>query len=207
MHGLTADKLKGIVNPGFEYLLEHSVTHIVGVVGSPIPVGVRGDRKAACAVNFLVYPFAVGVFEGVNVRGRVELFGFGSNEERTCFNQLISVSGVGPKAAMSILSTMTPDRFSLAVCSEDIKAISNLEENEILISAKTKENIDELKNKISRIISGTRQESFLLKGIVKPDEFVVLVKTIVAILFYIMYFIFFILSSSINIFIRITNMN
>jgi Holliday junction DNA helicase RuvA len=54
----------------------------------------------------------------------IELFGFGTNEERVCFNQLTSVSGVGPKAAMSILSTMTPDAFSLAVCSEDVKAIS-----------------------------------------------------------------------------------
>ena len=43
----------------------------------------------------------------------IELFGFGSNEERTCFNQLISVSGVGPKAAMSILSTLSPDKFAL----------------------------------------------------------------------------------------------
>lgn len=54
----------------------------------------------------------------------IELFGFGTNEERVCFNQLTSVSGVGPKAAMSILSTMTPDAFSLAVSSEDVKAIS-----------------------------------------------------------------------------------
>ena len=45
----------------------------------------------------------------------IELFGFYSSEERTCFNQLITVSGVGPKAAISILSTLTPDRFSLAV--------------------------------------------------------------------------------------------
>ena len=54
----------------------------------------------------------------------IELFGFGSNEERACFNNLISVSGVGPKAAMSILSIMTPDKFSIAVCTEDAKAIS-----------------------------------------------------------------------------------
>ncbi len=54
----------------------------------------------------------------------VELFGFESNEERECFNKLITVSGVGPKAAMSILSIMTPDNFALAVCTEDTKAIS-----------------------------------------------------------------------------------
>ena len=54
----------------------------------------------------------------------IELFGFESNEERECFNKLISVSGVGPKAAMSILSIMTPDNFAIAVCTEDAKAIS-----------------------------------------------------------------------------------
>ena len=54
----------------------------------------------------------------------IELFGFGSNEERECFNRLISVSGVGPKVAMSILSTLTPDKLAVAICTEDIKAIS-----------------------------------------------------------------------------------
>lgn len=54
----------------------------------------------------------------------VELFGFGSNEERECFNRLIGVSGVGPKVAMSVLSTMTPDKLALAICTEDIKAIA-----------------------------------------------------------------------------------
>ncbi len=77
----------------------------------------------------------------------VELFGFGSNEERACFNNLISVSGVGPKAAMSILSIMTPDKFSLAVCTEDTKAISKASG----IGAKTAARIIlELKDKISK---------------------------------------------------------
>ena len=54
----------------------------------------------------------------------VELFGFGSGEERECFNQLTSVSGVGPKAAMSILSTFTPTNLALAICTEDTRSIS-----------------------------------------------------------------------------------
>ena len=77
----------------------------------------------------------------------IELFGFGSNEERACFNQLTTVSGVGPKAAMSILSTLTPDRFSLAVCAEDVKAISSAPG----IGKKTAARIIlELKDKISK---------------------------------------------------------
>jgi Holliday junction DNA helicase RuvA len=77
----------------------------------------------------------------------IELFGFGSNEECACFNQLITVSGVGPKAAMSILSTLTPDRFSIAVCTEDTKAISKASG----IGTKTAARIIlELKDKISK---------------------------------------------------------
>lgn len=54
----------------------------------------------------------------------VELFGFGSKEERATFHQLTSVSGVGPKVAMSILSTFSPDRLALAICTEDIRGIA-----------------------------------------------------------------------------------
>ena len=82
----------------------------------------------------------------------VELFGFGSESERVCFNQLTSVSGVGPKAAMSILSTMTPDKFSLAVCTEDTKAISKAQG----IGGKTAARIVlELKDKVSKDMMGT----------------------------------------------------
>lgn len=54
----------------------------------------------------------------------IELFGFASNEELQTFRYLIGVSGVGPKVAMSVLSTLTPSRFSYAVCTEDVKAIA-----------------------------------------------------------------------------------
>ena len=40
------------------------------------------------------------------------------------FKMLLSVSGVGPKAAISILSLLTPERFALAVCTEDRKTIA-----------------------------------------------------------------------------------
>ena len=54
----------------------------------------------------------------------IELFGFGNERELSSFKMLISVSGVGPKAAMSILSLLTPEKFALAVCTEDKKTIS-----------------------------------------------------------------------------------
>lgn len=54
----------------------------------------------------------------------IELFGFSSEEELSAFKMLLQVSGVGPKMALSVLSTLTPERFALAVCTDDTKAIS-----------------------------------------------------------------------------------
>lgn len=54
----------------------------------------------------------------------IELFGFKDNDELNMFKMLISVSGIGPKAAMSLLSYMTPDGISIAICTDDKKAIS-----------------------------------------------------------------------------------
>lgn len=54
----------------------------------------------------------------------VELFGFARQQELSCFKQLISVSGVGPKAALSILSDMTPEKFAVTVVSSDHKALT-----------------------------------------------------------------------------------
>ncbi len=54
----------------------------------------------------------------------IELFGFASEAELSSFRMLLGVSGVGPKAAMAILSILTPEKFALAVCMEDRKAIA-----------------------------------------------------------------------------------
>lgn len=77
----------------------------------------------------------------------VELYGFKTNDELSAFKLLITVSGVGPKAAMSILSLLTPDKLSLAICSEDTKTISKASG----IGAKTAARVVlELKDKISK---------------------------------------------------------
>ncbi|MGM9642370.1 MAG: Holliday junction branch migration protein RuvA [Eubacteriales bacterium] len=54
----------------------------------------------------------------------VELFGFYTLEELHMFKLLITVSGIGPKAAMSLLSFMTPDSIAAAIATEDKKMIS-----------------------------------------------------------------------------------
>lgn len=55
----------------------------------------------------------------------IDLFGFINQEELSCFKLLISVSGVGVKAGISILSALTPEKFAVAVSSGDSKAISS----------------------------------------------------------------------------------
>ena len=53
-----------------------------------------------------------------------ELYGFTTNEEKNMFESLISVSGVGPKAAISILSVATPAEFARAIFTDDVKTIT-----------------------------------------------------------------------------------
>lgn len=77
----------------------------------------------------------------------VELFGFYSKEELEMFRLLISVSGVGPKAAMSILSLFTPHGLASAVAAGDVKSISRAPG----VGAKTAARLAlELKDKISK---------------------------------------------------------
>ena len=53
-----------------------------------------------------------------------DLYGFISKEEQNCFELLIGVNGVGPKAALSILSAGGPQNFTLAVMSGDEKMLT-----------------------------------------------------------------------------------
>lgn len=53
-----------------------------------------------------------------------ELFGFFDLEEKRFFEMLISVSGVGPRAAMAVLSTLSTERLVVAIVSDDAKSIS-----------------------------------------------------------------------------------
>jgi Holliday junction DNA helicase RuvA len=67
----------------------------------------------------------VTVFTHLNVReDALDLFGFLTEQELDAFKLLIGVSGVGPKAALAILSELSPDAFAIAVASGDSKAIT-----------------------------------------------------------------------------------
>jgi Holliday junction DNA helicase RuvA len=53
-----------------------------------------------------------------------ELYGFSTENELNCFQMLIGVSGVGPKAALAILSSTTPERLATAIITGDEKALT-----------------------------------------------------------------------------------
>ena len=79
----------------------------------------------------------------------VALYGFSTRSERSCFDQLTSVTGVGPKAALSILSDFSPDRFALAVAAGDYKQFTKTKG----IGAKTAQRIVlELKDKVAKSV-------------------------------------------------------
>ncbi len=67
----------------------------------------------------------VTMYTYLNVREDAQdLFGFTTIEEKNMFLHLLSVSGVGPKAALSILSVVTPAQFAVAVVTNDVKTIT-----------------------------------------------------------------------------------
>ena len=75
----------------------------------------------------------------------MDLFGFTTQQELDAFKLLITVSGVGPKAAMAVLSVLPPDRLSIAVSSGDVKSIQSAQG----VGKKTAERIVlELKDKM-----------------------------------------------------------
>jgi len=53
-----------------------------------------------------------------------DLYGFSRKDEKRCFEMLISVSGIGPKAALSILSYNSPESLALAIMNSDLKALT-----------------------------------------------------------------------------------
>ncbi len=67
------------------------------------------------------------LFTHLSVReDAMELFGFADRDELACFELLITVSGVGPKAALAILSDLTPNRFALLVASGDSSSLTKV---------------------------------------------------------------------------------
>ena len=81
-----------------------------------------------------------------------ELYGFFTKSEKRCFEMLITVSGVGPKAAVSILSAVTPETLAMAVMNGDEKALTSAQGVGKKIAQRV---ILELKDKVAKETGGT----------------------------------------------------
>ena len=67
----------------------------------------------------------ITLYTHLNVReDALDLFGFSSQYELEWFRHLIGVTGVGPKAALAILSQLPPEKLALCISAGDVKAIT-----------------------------------------------------------------------------------
>ena len=98
----------------------------------------------------------VNVYTHLAVReDAIDLYGFATLAELDAFKLLITVSGIGPKAAVAILSELTPDKLALCIASGDAKSITRAQG----VGKKTAERVVlELKDKMGAIATGDNSE-------------------------------------------------
>ncbi len=100
----------------------------------------------------------------------VSLYGFLTNEELRMFELLLSVSGIGAKGALGILSNITPSQFALAVISNDVAILKKVPG----IGPKTAQRaILELKDKLKKdqeIAVAEGEEASNIEKVIKEDE-------------------------------------
>jgi Holliday junction DNA helicase RuvA len=109
---------------------------IAGIEGILEAYGVDYIIVKVGGISFQVYvpsPASAGsIGERVKLRTSLQLkenfvgvYGFATSEELELFEMLISVSGIGPKAGLSMLATMNPEQLSLAIVSGDAVALTD----------------------------------------------------------------------------------
>ena len=106
------------------------VSGTLAEIGPNLAVIDCGGVGYACATtNYTISRLKKGerakLFTYLHVREEIfELFGFSSQQELSSFKMLIGVSGVGPKAALAILSSTTPNNLALSIVTGDEKALT-----------------------------------------------------------------------------------
>ncbi|MBQ6052093.1 MAG: Holliday junction branch migration protein RuvA [Clostridia bacterium] len=112
-----------------------------GGVGYKCAISENTYKQIAKKETVLLYTY-------LNVKeDALDLYGFADEQEKQFFELLLSISGVGPKAALAILSVHTPETFAACVLSNDVKGITKASG----VGAKLAQRIClELKDKISK---------------------------------------------------------
>ncbi len=97
----------------------------------------------------------------------ISLYGFITNEELRMFELLLSVSGVGAKSAINMLSSITPSKFALAVISNDVKTLTKIPG----IGTKSAQRIIlELKDKLKTEESITKDDIEIKNSIIEDNK-------------------------------------
>ncbi len=137
----------------------YSVTgNIVHTDASYVAVECGGVAfRCSCSLNTLKKVGNIGsqttLYTYLAVReDALELFGFKDTNELDCFKLLIGISGVGPKAALAVLSEMTPDALATAVASGDAKSVTKAQGVGPKIAQRI---VLELKGKLTAVSSDT----------------------------------------------------
>lgn len=107
--------IKGTVDflsEGKMILESHGIGYELNIPSSMFDAGIREGEE-------------LKIYTHMSVReDGISLFGFLSREDLEIYRMLIGVSGIGPKAALSVLSTLSADNLRFAVLSEDVQAIA-----------------------------------------------------------------------------------
>ncbi len=148
--------VRGILNAR----TENSVIVDTGGLGFEvyIPMSVQ-ERLPAIGDELTLYTY-------MNVKeDEMSLYGFLDRDDLSMFKLLISVSGIGPKGAQSILSGLSADDLRFAILSQDVKAISKAPgvgprtAQRVILELKDKVNLDDGLSHLSESASGGRSST------------------------------------------------
>jgi Holliday junction DNA helicase RuvA len=128
------------------FLARHTADSIIIEIGG---IGVEIHTSSATLAEVVAQPGTIRLFTTLVLRENdASLYGFSTQSERELFALLRSVSGIGPKVAIGILSSMRPDKFQEAILSESVVSFSDVKG----VGKKTAERlIVELKDKVSKL--------------------------------------------------------
>ncbi|MBI4042216.1 MAG: Holliday junction branch migration protein RuvA [Deltaproteobacteria bacterium] len=127
-------------------LKDHAVTVDIGGVGFELFISEQTKRRLPALGSIAFFQVHFHVREDA-----IQLYGFSTSQEKSLFEAMISISGIGPRGAITMLSSVTPEEFQRAILREDVKFLTSVPG----IGKKTAERlIVELKEKMTRLELG-----------------------------------------------------
>ena len=150
-------------------LIESGENYVVVESGN---IGYELNVSANTAAELSAAEGEVKIYCFLSVReDDMSLFGFATKQEKSMFVKLVSISGVGPKLALTVLSGMTAGQFAAAVVKGDVTALSKTKG----VGKKTAERIVlELKDKVNKDYTSEETVSAVKADVTEVNEEAVL---------------------------------